>query len=290
MKLVHISDLHFPVRLPFFGLKGKMVPGYLNYSLRRRKKYPLELWQALIEDISSRKPDAVIISGDITNVSHYREYHDAFAFLRPLLGENTFMIPGNHDRYTKRAVAGAEPFYEKFFSRWMGEQVPNTKGYLKWKKIGSMMFIGWDSNQPMSILNAYGYVSPEIVQNTIEFLDQKKVKEYILVCHHPIWNPEHQQESYSHRLRNRDEIAKLLLARPPLAYLHGHVHSNWIKFPDPTHPYFVVNSASSTRLPDSHHDSGYHYAELKSKGLEFHRIVYFPNESKFQEAKAISYS
>lgn len=289
MKLVHLSDLHFPVHLPLTSLKGKMVPGYLNYSLRRRKKYPLRLWDSLVETVLSLDPDAIVISGDITNVSHLTEYFGSLEYLRPLLNEKTFMIPGNHDRYTRAAVSGPVPYYEKFFSQWMGEQVPGSSGYLRWKQIGDVCLIGLDSNKPLSVLNAYGYVDPKVVRQALNFLRENRMMQYVFVCHHPIWNPPERQESAGHRMRNREEIAEILKESPPLAYLHGHVHTNWVKKPGKKKPYYVINSASSTRTSDLRHECGFHVLETGQKTPEIKRFTYSEQTSKFMEAATILY-
>ncbi|TGL65905.1 metallophosphoesterase family protein [Leptospira sarikeiensis] len=292
MKLVHLSDLHFPVVLPFSSLKGKMIPGYLNYTFRRRKKYPISLWNAIVRKVNLINPDAIIISGDITNVSHWKEYDESKKILEPVLSNNTFMIPGNHDRYTEEATgySGKEiPYYEKFFSPWMGETVPTKSGYLRIKKIGKLTLVGWDSNMPLSVLNAYGYVKEEIVHSTLEYLEKEKLDHYFLICHHPIWNPPERQESSGHRMKNREEIAELLKKRPPLAYLHGHVHTNWVKHPDPQKPYYVINSASSTRISDQRHQSGFHVMEWNEKQLQVKRFSYSEEQGEFTETQTISY-
>ncbi len=101
MRILHISDLHFPKRIPYFSLRGKAIVGYLNYRLRRRSKYPIHLIQTLVKHIKSLEYDALVISGDLTNVSHPDEFEYAKEILDPILDERTFMIPGNHDRYQK---------------------------------------------------------------------------------------------------------------------------------------------------------------------------------------------
>lgn len=269
-----------------------MIPGYINYTFRRRKKYPLHLWEAIVRKLDSIRPDAIIISGDITNVSHPKEYERALEILDPVLSEKTFMIPGNHDRYTIKAAKGegpALPYYEKSFSKWMGEEISNDFGYLRIKKIGSLTLVGWDSNMPLSILDAYGRISRELAQATLEYLEKEKIPNYILVCHHPIWNPPERQESFGHKMRNRDEIAEILKAKPPIAYLHGHVHTNWAKAPDPQKPFYVVNSASSTRIADTRHQSGFHSLEWDGKSLSVQRFAFSSEKNEFQKTTTILY-
>ncbi|TGJ99073.1 phosphohydrolase [Leptospira semungkisensis] len=290
MKLVHLSDLHFPVPLPFSSLKGKMIPGYLNYTFRRRKKYPISLWNAIVRKIETTNPDAIVISGDITNVSHLREYNRSLEILKPVLSDKTFMIPGNHDRYTKQSSYGKEmPYYERFFSTWMGEEVPDQKGYLRVKKIGNLALVGWDSNMPLSVLNAYGFIEEELVHSTLEYLKREKIENYFLICHHPIWNPPERQESPGHRMRNREKIASLLKEKPPIAYLHGHVHTNWVKAPGPEKPFYVINSASSTRIADPRHQSGFHILDWNGRKLDIQRFSFSLEKGEFIQTETILY-
>ncbi|WP_100746587.1 metallophosphoesterase family protein, partial [Leptospira ellisii] len=241
MKILHLSDLHFPTRIPIFQLKGKMIVGYLNYTLRRKKKYPLQIWRSILSSVEELDPDSIVISGDITNVSHESEFKEAGKLLSELPKKKVFYIPGNHDRYTQDAV-GKNAFYEKYFSDLSGESVSTNDDYIRIKKIENIHFVGWDSSLPLSILDAYGNVRPDIVSRTLTILDEKKIRNYILVCHHPIWNPPHRQETSHHKLINREEIASLLKRKPPIAFLHGHVHTNWVKFPGEELPYYVINS------------------------------------------------
>ncbi|MDI7216388.1 metallophosphoesterase family protein [Leptospira santarosai] len=285
MKILHLSDLHFPTSVPFFQLKGKMFAGYLNYNLRRRKKYPKSVWDSILNFIRETDPDAIVISGDITNVSHEKEFKAALKILSELPREKVFYIPGNHDRYV-----GENTFYEKYFSELSGESISDNTQYIRIKKIKDLHFVGWDSSIPLSIINAYGKIRPEVVARTKKILSERKIRNYVLVCHHPIWNPANQQETVHHKLLNREEIASLLKEQPPLVYLHGHVHTNWVKFPGNELPYYVVNSASSTRLPDTTHKSGFHLLEIKKQSVKIQRYTYNLEKSKFTEASLVSYS
>lgn len=289
MKIVHLSDLHFPTPVPFLQLKGKMFVGYLNYNLRRKKKYPKIVWNSILEFIQKTNPDAIVVSGDITNVSHEEEFRAAGKLLSELPREKVFYIPGNHDRYMKQSV-GENAFYEKYFSDLSGESISHNAHYIRIKKIDDLHFVGWDSSVPLSILNAYGQIQPEVVAQTKQLLTEKKIKDYVLVCHHPIWNPSIRQETVHHKLLNREEVASLLKEKPPLAYLHGHVHTNWVKQPGDELPYYVVNSASSTRLSDRRHECGFHTLEIEKQNVKIQRYTYNSEQSKFTEAPLVSYS
>lgn len=280
MKILHISDLHFPKKLSLFSLRGKALVGYLNYRLRRKSKHPLVLVAAMVEAISKLEYDALVISGDLTNVSHPREFENAKEILSPLLTDKTFIIPGNHDRYQKRAI-GPNPLFEKTFGEWIGTSLDSNL-YIRSKKIGGKLFIGWDSNFAIPRITATGYVAPEVVQKTLSLVKEP----YVLVCHHPIWNPKNEMESKGHWMANRAEVVETLKPNPPFLYLHGHTHTNWVKLPGKDAPFAIVNSASSTRLSDRSHECGFHMIEI-GKSTEYRRFIY--SEDKFIETNPIFY-
>ncbi|MDF3821900.1 metallophosphoesterase [Leptospira sp. 96542] len=280
MKIIHISDLHFPKKLPVLGLRGKAIVGYLNYRLRRNSKYPLRLVNDLVRTIQSLDYDALVISGDLTNVSHPSEFLYAKELLTPILDHRCFMIPGNHDRYQKKAI-GPNPLFESVFGEWMGD-TNDSDFYLRTKMIKKTLFVGWDSNSVLPIAKANGYVNEEVIQKTLDTIRTP----YVLVCHHPIWNPKHQEESFGHRMTNRRTVVEKLKSNPPILYLHGHTHTNWIKKKGESMPYWIVNSASSTRLADRKHESGFHQISINSN-IEFKRYLY--QAGKFAEVNPILY-
>lgn len=280
MKILHISDLHFPKKLSLFSLRGKAIVGYLNYHVRRRSKHPVVLIAAMVDTIKSLEYDALVISGDLTNVSHPSEFQNAKDILKPILTDKTFLIPGNHDRYQKIAM-GPNPLFEKAFAEWMGESV-SSHHYLRTKRIAGKLFVGWDSNLAIPRITANGYVAKEVVDTTVNWAKEP----YVLVGHHPLWNPNSEIESSSHRMSNRKEVVEGLQTNPPELYLHGHTHTNWVKLPGKETPFTIVNSASSTRLSDSKHECGFHLIEL-GKQTHYRRFIY--SENKFTETNPILY-
>ncbi|MCE9500860.1 MAG: metallophosphoesterase [Leptospira sp.] len=289
MKLFHISDLHFPVSLPFLSLRGKMFPGYLNYTFRRKGKYPEELYNSLVQTIRSNDYDCLVISGDLTNVSHEKEFAAARKKLEPLLNEKVFMIPGNHDRYV-REPEGRERLFEKYFGEFSGKPISgNDLKYIRYKKVKGVSLFGWDSNSPRGFGSANGFVQSEVIAETKKFLGQNQIKDYILVCHHPVWNPPGEKESIYHKMDNREEVVRSLLSNPPVVYLHGHVHDNSIKETSAEIPFYIVNSASSTRLADSNHKSGFHFVEITGRKLKFKRFEYSVIDKLFHESRLYSY-
>ena len=287
MKIIHISDLHFPVSIPFWKLRGKMFSGYLNYTLRRKKKYPLEGIRAFLNKIKSLPYEVLILSGDITNVSHEKEFEEAYKILKPILDERAFIIPGNHDRYIKSSIEPLDMFIN-YFGEYIGEDISQQMGYIRKKEIGNFLLIGWDSNQPTGLADASGFVEPKIVEQTLDYV-KAQTKPYFLVCHHPIWNPHNKQEHSYHKLKNREFILSRLKTFPPLAYFHGHLHTNWVLKKNLDIPFYIFNSASSTRVADNVHKSGFHYINIKNETWEIKRFHYLEAAKEYLETHVIFY-
>jgi 3',5'-cyclic AMP phosphodiesterase CpdA len=285
MKIVHISDLHFPTKVPVLSLRWKMFTGYFNYFLRRRKSYPNQLFQSLVKTIQSIPYDLLIISGDITNVSHELEFKKARELLDPILNEKTFMIPGNHDRYMKSAIE-PEDYFQKYFGEFLGDKIGENK-YLRIKTKSDIPVIGWDSNFPSGIGNASGRVDEEVINSTFSYLRKNSISKYLLVCHHPLWNPIGYEESSHHKMINREDVIRKLMEFPPLIYFHGHKHSNFYKKLDTAIPFSIINSASSTMLPRGRHKSGFHIIDIAPEKLIVQRYAY--NDMTFVETDTIEY-
>ncbi|MCX7997988.1 MAG: metallophosphoesterase [Leptospiraceae bacterium] len=287
MKILHISDLHFPISIPIWKLRGKMISGYLNYSFRRRSKYPVEAIKALIQKIKSLSYDLLIISGDITNISHPLEFAECKKILNFILDERAFLVPGNHDRYVRSAIE-PEDLYLNTFSKNLGVQLETTNKYVKILELKNYYVIGWDSNHPSMIGDASGFLEESVVQVTLDFLKDKTMP-YFLVCHHPIWNPPNKQENGLHKLRNREFVFKRLLEKPPLAYFHGHLHTNWVKKKEKDFPFYIFNSASSTRIDDASHNSGFHYIQITEQEWKIQRFHYVLQAKEYLETDVIFY-
>lgn len=273
---IHLSDLHFPTEVSWRRLHGKMYSGYFNYRLRRKKKYPPQLWQALIQILTTLDYDGLIISGDLVNIAMEEEFQNARQLLAPILDQRVFLVPGNHDRYSQSAIS-PEPLLEKYFSDFLGSAIPEVP-YLYSKDLAGIRFYGLDSNRPLPFLNASGLLPAEVLSKLSTCIANHD--QYFLVCHHPIRDPLTKPESSSHRLLNREQVQQSLQARPPIAYLHGHVHTNWILPPNQHMPFYAINSASSTMLADKKHDTGFHCLRWTDK-LAISRYGYHQKQDQF---------
>jgi 3',5'-cyclic AMP phosphodiesterase CpdA len=286
---LHISDLHFPTKLSIFALKKKMYLGYYNFTFRRRHKHPKEIFEALLHFAQSKPFDGVLITGDLTNVSAEKEFETAKELLSPILTEKTLVVPGNHDRYTQHALEPTDLFI-KHFANYIGENVSTQKGvYLRHKVLSGINFLSWDSNEPTSLTEASGKITEETLRETERFLIEKKIDRYILLCHHPVWNPPNKHESRGHKMTDREGLVKWLNDHPPLLYLHGHHHSNWLKLAGEDTKFAILNSASSTRVADASHDCGFYTFSINEAKLSFARYVYNEKLKQFETSNLLQF-
>ncbi|MDX1960503.1 MAG: metallophosphoesterase [Leptospiraceae bacterium] len=284
MKIIHISDLHIPTKIPFFSLQGKMFSGYFNYILRRKKLHPIESIQEILRVIKSLDYDILILSGDITNVAHEIEFKRAREILNPILDEKVFVVPGNHDRYTDSSI-NPKDLYHEYFGEFSGEDIGTSNFYLRKKIISGKFLLGWDTNKPLGIGDASGHVPESCLSATKQVLESLDVKSYFLIGHHPLWAPNGITEGKYHRLTNKEEVLKFLNQHRPDIYFHGHKHVNWIKRKDEQIPFTIINSASSTRIYEFKMDSGFHYFDWDEDVKNVRRYSYKNESKKVEEIK-----
>ena len=111
LRVVHATDIHFlvPPGVKQVLAAPKRLVGVSNlYLLQRASRFSFDVQQQLVESILSQKPDVVILSGDLTNLSLRSEFDLARRTLDPLLNNGgrfpTFVVPGNHDAYVSEVV------------------------------------------------------------------------------------------------------------------------------------------------------------------------------------------
>ena len=116
----HISDLHFStVQWGLAQFFSKRWVGNANVLFARQKAFNPASLHTLFPLFAKKKVDTVLITGDLSSTSHPKEFMQARAFVQQLRQEGlrVFVIPGNHDHYTKAAYT-ARLFYDFFPDRY----------------------------------------------------------------------------------------------------------------------------------------------------------------------------
>lgn len=230
LTLIHFGDLH----LWSLGLDGDLFPkrllGLANLALRRGRRFPRSLAMDLLARIAGETADYVLFSGDLTTTSLRREFEDGRALFRPLVdrwGERFIAIPGNHDRYTPRAVrqglwerlftptarSSADPFALDLDSHWT--------------------LVGADVSTPR-LLTARGRATSASIEAIGGLLarEQARGRHRILMTHYPLIYPEGMSETWDHRLDQRDRLLAVVKKTGVRLHLHGHMHRRWHAYED----------------------------------------------------------
>jgi 3',5'-cyclic AMP phosphodiesterase CpdA len=104
--LAHLTDLHLGP-LPAMrrrDLASKRLFGYVNWRGNRGHGFDDRILAALVDDIRARKPDHIVVTGDLVNLALREEFvaaHDWLSRLGP--PDRVTVIPGNHDAYVPGA-------------------------------------------------------------------------------------------------------------------------------------------------------------------------------------------
>jgi 3',5'-cyclic AMP phosphodiesterase CpdA len=230
MRLLHISDLHFwHIPLNPLRLAGKRVFGVCNLILNRARKFRMETMPAVVRRVHEVEPDHVLITGDLTTTALEEEFQVADQALRALALEpdSLTMIPGNHDRYTRRATS--DRLFEKYFGRYAADH-----GYpwLKWVGADTAI-LALDACRPTRML-ARGSISAGQLETAQTLLDEAapRIGRLLIACHYPAALPSGIRDSHGHGLAGREHLLNFLARQAPHLYFHGHIHTAWSFVPD----------------------------------------------------------
>jgi 3',5'-cyclic AMP phosphodiesterase CpdA len=212
-RIAHLSDIHFGAHRP--ALVG-----------------------SLIEDIARFAPDAIAISGDLTQRARDVEFEAAAAFIAALPAP-VAAVPGNHD-IPARAV------FERIFDprrRWRQHIAATTEPVLT---LPNVALIGLDTvrrAQPHLDWSAGGVSSARLMRLATR-IDAAAGRPVIVVAHHPLRHP----PTAMARARPAGASAALALMRERgvAAILSGHLHR--AAAPPGNPPVMICGSSLSFRL------------------------------------------
>ncbi|MCP5506093.1 MAG: metallophosphoesterase [Chlamydiales bacterium] len=263
IKVAHISDLHFsrfsPSPAQFFS---KRWLGNLNLLLNRAKEYINERPFSLIPTFKEQGITHVIISGDLTTTSSKQEYRIAKRFVDTLKkeGMKVFLIPGNHDHYTKKADR-TKAFYQSFPSPKESSFSLSAHGVA-----GVPLTEGWhlilmDTTFASKLTSSNGFFSPIIEKNLKKLLKTIDPEQNILLVNHfPFF-----QHDKPHRRLIRGEKLKAIVSTHPniQLYLHGHTHRRTIADLRPNKLPLILDSGST-----GHRNGSWNLMELDATSLK----------------------
>lgn len=223
MRLAHISDLHFgKVSLSPSQFFSKRWLGNLNLLLNRRKLFSVPQIYSLLNFFQKNSVTHVLITGDLSTTSNIVEFEAARDFVQALkrAGYPVFIIPGNHDHYTKRGYKN-RLFYSFFPNQKLSDHGVDI---IQLKSDWTLVLV--DTACASSLIASTGHFSPVIEEQLKSSLRKiPKTQKVILANHFPYI----ESESPRRRLIRGDALKELLKEHPNVhLYLHGHTHRHII--------------------------------------------------------------
>lgn len=110
--LITATDLHYLA--PSLTDHGAFFNQLIENSDGKTMAYSDELMDAFVDQVISRKPDALILSGDLTFNGEYASHEALVQKLNRIdaAGIPVFVLPGNHDLNNRSAVRFEGDAYE----------------------------------------------------------------------------------------------------------------------------------------------------------------------------------
>lgn len=234
--LAHLSDSHVtPVRIPgLLPMLNKRVFGWLKWTFERSKIHRPEVLEALVADLRAMRPDHVVITGDLTNLSLEEEFQSTAAWLRRL-GDRQFvsLIPGNHDAYVPVPWEAAWGYWQEYLEsddtdgaclspKASVQELTDT--YFPSVRIrGIAALVGVCTAHPVGAFCAGGTVGPrqlERLEHLLQKLDGSGLCRVVLI-HHP---PTHSDKTLWRGLADSEALCAVLQKNGADLILHGHAH------------------------------------------------------------------
>ncbi len=230
LKFAHISDLHFGKgNFGFSQFLSKRWLGNLNYLLFRRKHFLHDRIQKLTPLFNELNIENIIVSGDVSTTSLYKEFALAKDFTQILkeASKSVYVIPGNHDTYTRKTQK-KNVFYQYFSPSFEKNSSKISSFNLKdhfvcAKKLEhGFWLIGMDTTIATNLYYSTGNFTQKIEENLKQLLDLIPKNEKVIVVNH---FPFFFQDDKRRRLERGKSLENLLKNYPNVfLYVHGHTH------------------------------------------------------------------
>lgn len=219
--IAHLSDPHLGPLPNFsaFDLMSKRGLGAINYFRRRRRWHDMRVLDRLVADLVDEEPDAVAVTGDLTNLGLEGEFLPAAVFLGRLgPADKVAAIPGNHDAYV-RNVAGAP-------ARVWGAHMSGHDGRVGFpyvRRHGPVALIGLSSavaTMPLAATGEVGAIQRDALGPMLKGLGEEGCFRIVMV-HHPVAED---GTPWLRRLRDAAELREIIAREGAELVIHGHNH------------------------------------------------------------------
>ncbi|MGF7157446.1 3',5'-cyclic AMP phosphodiesterase CpdA [Bartonella heixiaziensis] len=222
--LAHISDLHLsPLPQPsLYELCGKRFTGYLNWQKNRKSQLATNVLDILMKNLKRKKPDHLVISGDLVNLALDKEFEQAHNWLlnqgQP---QNISLTFGNHDAYVRGAFQKACTLFQPWITGDFPQKNNLSFPYMRIRK--NVAIIGASSAIATPPFQASGYFSKRQAQALSQLLNEAAARNLfrVVMIHHP---PFHCATSWHKKLWGIKHFLDVVKHHGCELILHGHTH------------------------------------------------------------------
>jgi 3',5'-cyclic AMP phosphodiesterase CpdA len=265
--LAHLSDPHLaPLPLPRWReLMGKRATGYVNWVRKRESMHRSDLLAKVVADLKASKPDHIVVTGDLINISLADEYAPARAWLASLGSpENVSLVPGNHDAY----VRAAQPHLH--WGDYMRGDHMQEVAFPFLRRRGSIVVIGVSSAVPSPPFMATGRVG-DVQMNGLARLLERSGKERlfrVVAIHHP---PASHPRRHFKRLIDAARLRNVLARHGAELVIHGHDHvPSAVFLKGPHGPIPTIGVASASEAASAISRPGYNLYRIEGEAGAYH--------------------
>ncbi len=290
MRIAHFSDVHV------LSIKGvgpgrflnKRWTGAVNLALNRAKHYRVEVFEQLLDAVRALDVDHTVCSGDLVNLALEPEFEQVEGLLRGAFepGELT-LVPGNHDYYTKDAVAAG--LFERTFAPWMPHDLDVAEApYPVTRILDGLLVVGLSSAEPTPVFMATGRVGADQLGAMRRAFESPEAEGRfkLLLLHHPLLPDPTRKLEASRRLVDADLVCQSLRssgAAGPDLVVHGHNHEyREQRVPGTEIP--ILQVASGSRFRHRHHAEFNVYVVEDGQLVRVERHVHDARTGRFSPA------
>jgi len=257
--IVHLSDLHF-------GRVDDAIP------------------PALVHAVAELAPDLVVVSGDLTQRAHVKEFKAAADFLRAL-GAPLLVVPGNHDvpfynlvrrwlspldRFRRYITSDLAPFHEDSEIAVLGV---NTARALTFKD-GRI-----NRGQIAAAMQRFAHCGKDVTR--------------IVVTHHAFDTPDPIPGiSATHKVVGRATMAMAGLMRAGVdMILSGHLHASGVgettkRYPAPGRAILLIRAGTATSTRRRGELNAFNVVRIAGGEITVVCMAWRPDEGRFATASA----
>ena len=277
LRIAHLSDTHVlsPLGVEVTRLLfDKRITGYANLLLRRGRVYRREYLLAVLEAAAAARPDHLVVTGDLANLSLEHEFEEADRLLRGMAPIELSVIPGNHDVYTPATFHARR--FGHHFGRYQTSDLPELAvelpaGHFPFVKLrGPAAIIGLSSAVPRPPFVASGRLGSAQLVALGRVLAHPEVARRlpVVLVHHPPLNPPSRVEVLRDGLTDADALRGLLAPLARGLVLHGHLHERRLRTLPTSRGHVDVVGAAGAAVdhPDPSRRAGFNLYEIADDG------------------------